>query len=417
MSEHALFSPSAAHRWSVCAASIKAAAAYEDTSSSHALVGTGIHGFAAEMLSASMRGDPPITVETCEGTLCPETGLMRTREWFDIACNYCLYVLNLRAPDHETHVEIEARVDHSSIVQVPNQAGTADFILADMTELELHVADLKTGKGVMVGAQDNEQLLIYGMAALLEYEGIFGVEFRRLVLHIVQPPLDHYDRWVIEFPDAKVVELLQRFRDKAQEALSDNPSFTPSDKGCRWCPHKPNCQALQDFVAEQCTDAVAPSSPSDFADITTPDETTPAGRLAQLLTHVGLVETWCKSVRAEAERRLLSGEPLPGYKLVQGRAKPRAWTDEAQAEEIMSTANRVAKAVRYTAKLISPTQAEKAYRSGDIGPKTWKLLQEVITRGEGGVSVAPETDPRPPYDPAAKPEDFENVAENDEVSK
>ena len=47
MSQHALLSPSSAHRWLACPASVAASAGLQDTPSEHAVVGTVAHDIAA----------------------------------------------------------------------------------------------------------------------------------------------------------------------------------------------------------------------------------------------------------------------------------------------------------------------------------------------------------------------------------
>lgn len=119
--------------------------------------------------------------------------------------------------------------------------------------------------------------------------------------------------------------------------------------------------------------------------------------LAVCMDAVDLVEGWCKAVRAETERRMLTGKPVPGWKLVQGKQGNRCWGDETRAAELLKSM-RLKNDVMYDWTLISPTSAEKLHAAGAIKPRQWDRLQELITRGNGKPSVAPASDKRPALD-------------------
>jgi hypothetical protein len=116
--------------------------------------------------------------------------------------------------------------------------------------------------------------------------------------------------------------------------------------------------------------------------------------LSVCLDKVDMIEDWCKAIRAEAERRLLDGQDVPGYKLVQGKKGARQWAD-AEAAEQMLKQFRVKLEDMYDLKLISPTTAEKLAKAETIGKRQWPKLQALITQSEGKPHVAPESDPRP----------------------
>jgi hypothetical protein len=131
--------------------------------------------------------------------------------------------------------------------------------------------------------------------------------------------------------------------------------------------------------------------------------------LAHCMAAVGLVEDWCKGIRARVERELLAGNQVDGWKLVQGRKGARKWSSEDEAEQ---TLRRMKLKVEdmYDLKLISPTTAEKLSKAGTIGPRQWPQLQALITQSEGGLSVAPASDKRPAANPVASADAFEAIA-------
>jgi len=133
-----------------------------------------------------------------------------------------------------------------------------------------------------------------------------------------------------------------------------------------------------------------------------------AAWLAATLSKVDLIEDWCSAVRAEAHRRLTAGEPVPGYKLVQGKRGNRAWADPDAAEAQLK-AMRLKVEEMYDLKLITPPSAEKLAKAKVIGPRQWPKLQDLITQSEGKPHVAPDSDPRPALTVTPVVDDFTDV--------
>jgi Spy/CpxP family protein refolding chaperone len=97
-----------------------------------------------------------------------------------------------------------------------------------------------------------------------------------------------------------------------------------------------------------------------------------------------------------------------GYKLVQGKRGNRAWGDPAVAEEALKKM-RIKHDQMYNYSLASPTNIEWVFKQGDLGPRQWAKVQELITQAEGRPSVAPETDKRPALVTSAAVSDFDDV--------
>jgi hypothetical protein len=134
--------------------------------------------------------------------------------------------------------------------------------------------------------------------------------------------------------------------------------------------------------------------------------------LGNVMGAIDLVESWCKAIRAKVESELFAGRTVPGYKIVQGKRGNRKWADPVAAEDLMKTM-RVKDMYDYT--LISPTTAEKLAKAGEIGPRQWPKLKALITQAEGGPSVAPESDKRPPMTLQASADEFGDVTPCDLV--
>ncbi len=334
---------------------------------------------------------------------------------------YVDYVLGLDGD----FVEVEQRVRFGPSIGVDNPDdgfGTADAIVGKGDELI--VIDLKCGRGVEVTAgyaeadnpaevvyRPNPQLACYAAGALADRQGFVG-DYRSVRLVIVQPrlrgpsefamPVEALDQWV-EGPARGTVDRV------VDAIIADDlgPFLAPTAKGCRFCAAKATCPALRDEVAEAV--GLGTATPEDFADgpVDVPLTASTEQWVSAALSKVDLIEDWCKAVRAEAERRLVAGDDVPGYKLVQGKKGARQWADEAQAEDVLRKQMRLPVEKAYNLKLITPPQAEKLHKAGDIGPRQWPKLQALITQGEGKPHVAPASDPRPAITVAATANDFD----------
>jgi hypothetical protein len=338
------------------------------------------------------------------------------------------YANDLKGDDGTIFADI--RVNYSSYLDTPEHEawGTADVIVARGTELI--VVDFKYGMGVEVDAEKNPQMSLYGLGALQAYHGLVA-DFETVRMAISQPRIKSApSEW-----DCSVEELETWGRSTARSAVVSCKNATlhvggipgewekvylrPSEKACKFCRAKATCPKLRTEVIDGTFDR-QPASPDEFADMT-PLSVGDAGIhsdvqwVAACLTKVDLIEDWCKAIRAEAERRLLAGAPVPGYKLVQGKRGARQWTDAKVAEETLKTM-RVKLEDMYDFKLISPTTADKLAKAGTIGPRQWPKLQGLITQSEGKPHVAPVSDSRPALVVTPVVDDFTDVTPVDDLA-
>ena len=402
MSAHAVFSPSSAHRWIACPGSIRMERGLPDTSSAHADEGTAAHFLAADCLeNARNAGEHLGRVvgitssgarwEDLSDTVAPRRFTVDD----DMAEAVQVYVDAVRQYATGGALLVEQRLDFGDYIGVPDQFGTSDAVVVADNGDELQAHDLKFGRGVKVDADHNEQLMLYALGAL-DMVALMGYAPKRVRLVIHQPRLQHLSEW-----DCTVEDLLA-FAEKAKAAVNaaDSATLNPTEKGCRWCKAKATCPALRDQVQA--------ATLADFdkgVEPTTPTDTTPPAALAGGMAMVGLVEDWCKAVRAETERRLLAGQPVDGWKLVEGRRGARKWSNEAEAEAALK-AMRVKHDQMYDYSVISPTSAEKLAKAEVIGPRQWPKLASLIVQSEGKPSVAPASDKRPAFTVTPTADDF-----------
>lgn len=384
-----------------------------DTSNAYAAEGTAAH----QVLTWALQEDRPaaaylgrVIYLDASGKICGPADAAYTFEVDEEMAEHvqvCIdYVNDLRGDDGVMFADI--RVNYSSYLGVPEETawGTADVIVARGSELI--VVDLKMGRGVEVSAERNPQMSLYALGALQAYQGLVA-DFERVRMAIVQPRVKRApSEW-----DCSVAELETWGRSTARSAVAsatlaaemfgdeawEKTFLRPAEKACKFCKAKATCPALRAEVASSVNPSGnAPASPDEFADLDVATSEALKGAdedwLSAALGKVDLIEDWCKAVRAEAERRLLAGQPVPGWKLVPGKKGARQWVDAKAAEEALKSM-RLKQEEMYDMRLISPTTAEKLYKAGTIGPRQWPRLQELITQSEGKPHVAPESDSRP----------------------
>ena len=398
MSAHSKFSASAASRWLACPGSIALSEGKPDNTSEYAAWGSVAHSIADKSL---VLGE---TANEFIGSKFSQDGYLITVDQEMVDCVQT-YLDNLHEMTAGADLfESETRTNYASWLHVDTDLawGTADATAVLGTELQVH--DLKTGRGVEVDAQGNEQMMLYAGGKLLEMEALgVDVETVRLVIH--QPRVRKApSEWTLT-RDELVAWLTSEARKAAQRVLLAHEAvefdqYLAAGDHCRWCRAKATCPELRADVAATVADTV-PASPEEFAviepSVTPPADTahTPESWLAMCLSRVDLIEDWCSSIRAEALRRLSAGEPVPGYKLVQGKRGKRQWADPAEAEKVLREQFRLPVEKAYDLQLISPTTAEKLAKAGDIGPRQWAKVIPLIVQKDGAPSVAPASDPRP----------------------
>jgi hypothetical protein len=392
---HALLSPSAAHRWMRCPASVALEQRCPDASSEYADEGTAAHELAAMALTENRDADGyigrVITVGEREFTVDE-----------DMAAYVQVYLDEVRTLADGGDLFVEQRVDFSSAVGVEDSFGTSDAVIVKGSELIL--VDLKYGRGVQVSATENEQMLLYAIGGLDAF-GLAAV-FETVRLVIVQPRLQWTSDWSCPVDDvgafaAKAADAakvaIDILREEGREIVG-----APGEKQCRFCKAKAICPALEREVQQAVLGDFSDLTAKAVAEATDKLPYVYSQALGRRMDAVELVEIWCKAVRARAESELLAGRRVDGWKLVEGRRGNREWRDPNAVEEALKGMRLKADDI-YDRKLISPARAEKLLKDS---PRRWSAISAHITQSEGKPSVAPMSDKRPAYSVA---DDFEDL--------
>lgn len=436
-SAHALLSASDAARWGTCAPALRETRNAPDSSSAAADWGTAGHEVGAWCLTNKAQAEqyPHAAVavgskewkvdrEMCE---CVNAYLEFVRERIEDGellveqrVAYGTYLLgdsdiSLKALD-KNDVPYEHWVHPNDIAY-----GTSDAVI--LGDEHLRIIDLKTGANPNNKVEaDHPQLKLYALGCLYEY-GMVS-DFKRVTVSICQPRVDHYPEHTYEVQELldwademapKAMLALEWYGSRAAPDLAD---FTLSDKGCQWCGNRAHCPAqvaeieteTRDFFAPMVVQSERPNEPAVERE-RLPAEV-PEIALSRYMSLADRAEGWIKAVRAETERRLIFGLAVPGYKLVQGRRGPRAWTDPDAAEAALKSF-RMKQEEMYSFALLSPTQIEKELAAKN--PKRWAKLQSLIGQTDGKPSVAPVSDKRPALVVSSVDETFSALASAEDL--
>jgi len=375
MGEHSVFGPSGAAGWLNCAGKIKAEENIPDEESSFAAEGTCAHDLACLVLTEG---------STTAKWMKPS--FLKYKVDQEMASNVQEYVDYVKTLGGIQEYEQEVSYEE----WVPGGFGTADAIVvkADV----IYVIDLKYGKGVKVYAEDNPQGMLYALGVLSERESF--QEFKKVVIVIHQPRLDHVSEW--ETTPEALYKFGQYARERAKLCLEPNPPRTPGEKQCRWCRAKATCVALQTqtehalMVQFEDLTVDSPKAPEELTD----------QDLRFILNHKGMIEQWLKAVEKHVMGKIESGRGFPGYKIVAGRSN-RKWSDEKEAATLLK---KLLGDKAYVKKLLTAPAAEKA-----LGKEDKKKIQELIVKPEGKAVLVPEADKRLALS-AVTADDFDVIA-------
>lgn len=373
---HALLSASSAERWLNCPPSAVAAEAYTNEGTEFTREGTQAHEVAERIARCAVDGIK-YDWDRCEDW----PGEDPTTEMIECAKGYADYIQE-QTQEPGALVMLEQRVDFSP--WVPGGFGTADCIIIQGDTMD--VIDYKYGKGVAVSAIDNAQEMCYGLGALNDYG--FAYEVERVRLHIYQPRINNISVFEISADD--LLAWGEKIKPVADQAAKGKGKYN-AGAWCKFCPHAGRCRTLTKI----CSDYVQTHGLKVRVPILAPHE------VAEVLAMEPLVSLWLKRVKDQALASMLSGEQVPGYKVVQGKPGNRKWTDELEVLAALEAAGYSKEDITET-KLLSPAAMDKALGK----KKAAELLEDLTSRAPGAPTIAPESDKRPAYSTA---DDFDKL--------
>lgn len=372
---HSLISPSGAHRWAICAGSVRLTMNEKQTTNDRAQRGTDIH----QLGEALLKGQ-----EFIVGTSVLRDGnngmFYANADMLDEATRYCNYVKALAT---EPTAEIIAEA-HVSILPEYDVSGHVDATVINGNEL--HIIDLKTGAGA-VSAEENLQMQLYALGTLDEHSLFY--DFEKVVLHIVQDnaSISNTNSW--ETTPEDLEDFREWITERARLALQEDSVCTPTEKACQWCSHASKCEALANAVTDMFEEL-------DEREVlgTTADELT-LETITGLLERRGLFDRAMKAYEQRIMDELHQGNEVKGYKLVLGR-KNKKWVNENEAYDKLTKWLPIDEVA--PRKLVSPTQAEKLLGK-EVSTRKKNIFEELYEKPDGQPQLAPSSDKRPAYIP------------------
>jgi len=360
MSEHAIYAPSSAHRWTHCTASASAISKLPEQETGEA---------------------------AAEGTVAHEEIERLLGE-----LNYqCVDVNNLPFALPEPNHAHPAAYGIALVVDFVRQLPTGTWWIEQRVRLTddiwgrcdvahwhpetetLTIVDYKNGY-VDVQAERNEQLQIYAAASIFTHN--LPAKWIRHV--VVQPnsfmPVARVKQWIQSAAD------LYEFAKVAAAVPTCELTFTAGEH-CRYCPLFGQCPAS--------TDVLVNLSPM----LANPPDGVPAHQVATFKACEKPIADWFKALDKDQTKKAIAGSVPDGMKLVTAQTR-RAWKDEAAARAAVIEAKGVGALVPPT-----PAQAEK------LGID----VSDLASAPPGGPALAFESDVRKEWKPQSAEEMFGSV--------
>lgn len=367
-SSHAVLSASAAYRWMNCTPSAIYTKDIPDKPSPFSEEGTKAHALAEERLRHF--------ISTGQDLIKPDEQSDADRDmWTNVSIyvKNCIDLFNQRKQiSEDTLMFIEQKIDFSN--WVPGGFGTADCVI--ISGDELFVRDLKYGKGVPVSALNNPQARCYGLGALNAFGDLYEIN----TIH------NQIDQVRLDGGQSEEVLSTEDLLKWAEETLSPAAKLAAEGKGefkpgawCRFCKAGATCPKRAETGTALITQA---QTSHDLTQLT--DE-----QISMILTVKSDVEKWMDSIEHYAIERAQEGNPIPGWKLVEGRSV-RQWTDDLEVQNRLrqngyKDAEFTERKMYSITKMTALLGGKKAFES---------LLGDLVVKPAGKPVLVPESDSR-----------------------
>lgn len=293
---HAKLSPSSSDRWLACPASIIRAPETEDEGSEYAHEGTAAHALAEHCLNLNI---------DAHGAVFPKDHA--AYDSADMRANVQVYLDYVRNQMSEgATLFVEQRLQIFGQFEV---WGTADAVIVTADGV-IKIIDLKFGKGILVEAEDNTQLLLYGIGGL-SFDWLSPVPVHTIEAHIVQPRRSNYPSQ--SYPVADLAKWVQENTHKVARAFNGTDEANPGTH-CKWCPIKGTCRERADMNLKMAAFDFAEATPSCAKH----DEMTEE-ELVKVFVSIPMIRGYLDDVEAEVSKRAHE-HPVTGLKWIAGRA-------------------------------------------------------------------------------------------------
>ena len=361
MPNHALLSASSSHRWLHCPPSARLCEGYDDKGSNFAAEGTDAHALCEYKLRTALGMEAQDPTEDLS--------------WYDAemeecASSYTTFVMELveeaRKVCPDPVVLIEQRLDYSRYVA--EGFGTGDCVI--IVDGTLHIVDFKYGRGVLVEAENNPQMMLYALGALELFDCLYDID--TVSMTIFQPRRGNVSTYTI--PKADLYEWADTVLAPTAELAWSGEGEYHCGEWCQFCKAKADCRERANANMELAKYEF--KQPPLLTDEEVEDL---LGRIDELIA-------WASDIRNYALQAAISGKHWTGYKLVEGRSN-RKYTDE----RAVVAAVRAAGYDPYEHKVLGVTAMTTM-----LGKKQFNdILGGLVTKPQGKPTLVPDSDKRP----------------------
>src|SRR5688572_17543796 len=358
--KHSSIGASGSHRWLMCPGSVQAEGRIKINReiNKYADEGTAAHRFAEiclrKQVDAETYLDYAIVFKRDKTNRIIEANLIKpkkgalikdgfpiTEEMVEAVQIYLDHVRDLLQKDKRAKLFLEHPIDLTHLHA--DLYGTLDAAVLLPALRQLHIIDLKYGKGVAVSPVKNPQLKYYGTGALYDLNKRYAID--QICLTIVQPRAPHASgpvrTWRIQ-----PIDLIDFGGDLIIGAQLTRKPNAPRNAGehCQFCRARPYCAEAE----RHARDLVAKSFDSEDGE-----------RLGYLMKEIQVVENFCREVRKAAFAYASSGKLVQGWKMAYGRST-RNFRSQKAAIAFLKRKFKIKEADMFTEpELKSPAQIEK----------------------------------------------------------
>jgi len=366
---HALLSPSGASRWLACTPSARLEETFPQSSNTAADEGTLAHALAELLLRNNLKQIKSVLFEKELKKI--KNHKLYNAEMNGHAMDYASFIMEKYEALKDATIIVEDQIDLTEFV--PEGFGTLDCaIIADYI---LDINDLKYGKGVLVEAHENKQMMLYALGALQKYSLSYHIDKVRMT--IFQPRLDNHSSfevdaaWLLEWGENEV-------KQKAALAHQGKGDYVPGSH-CQFCKARNECKALADHNMQLASYA--------FED---PNKLSPED-IANILDKGPDMVKWFSGIKTYALQQAVSHDmKWPGFKLVQGRSN-RKYADPAAIIKTLQKAKISNDLFLTEPELVGIGALEKNIGKAVVE----KLCSAHIIKPPGAATLVPEWDKRP----------------------
>ena len=238
----------------------------------------------------------------------------------------------------------ECKVSLLPVVGHSQCDGNSDVILYKGTTII--VIDLKYGEAIPVYAENNRQLILYGLGAVSylfqQIANFLGIE--KIILIIAQDRIEGHE-WLIWRTTYN--ELIIFARDTLRPAsikalyviangVSGDDDFNPSENACAWCNRRKSCKARHNKATQSAISAfkAADSLQSDTVEPRVPfNPDIDLIALRELMTALPFIRAWLNAAEEHAHVLCKNGNKELGLKLVKGR-RHRSFEGSTELDKI-----------------------------------------------------------------------------------